>query len=151
MHSDAEIRVAIRDLRLVEFHYGGDRRVVEPHVLGTRKGVQQLLAFQVSGTSRGGPLPDWRCFDFQKISGFRVLSETLAGREMMIGSEIQTSIRTRGCAPIADSVGRGSAARNTSVAAAPPSAACPAGTPGGVRKPFRTLGAKVAHMIVSRC
>lgn len=79
MYSDAEIKSAIRDKRLVELTYGGDRRVAEPHVLGTRNGTKQLLSYQVGGTSRSGPLPDWRCFDLPKISGFRILQETFAG------------------------------------------------------------------------
>jgi hypothetical protein len=75
---DREIRLAIRERRLVELVYGGRRRIVEPHDYGVRHGVTKLLVYQVRGES-GGPVPGWRELDVPKISGFTVLDETFPG------------------------------------------------------------------------
>jgi predicted DNA-binding transcriptional regulator YafY len=76
-----QIQRAIEEKRLLSFTYSRYPRTVEPHVLGVIDHKKQLLAYQVGGSSSGGPgsLPDWRKFDLPKIGGLTVLDETFAG------------------------------------------------------------------------
>ena len=44
---------AIREKRLIEFTYKSSGvRIAEPHDYGIQKGIERLLAFQLSGESR---------------------------------------------------------------------------------------------------
>lgn len=79
MMFDRDIRQAISERHLVEFHYHGAARVAEPHVYGLHDGKYQLLCFQVGGQSRSGKLPNWRRFDLDEMTGLRVLSESFPG------------------------------------------------------------------------
>lgn len=79
MHQD--IFRAIRGRNLIEFNYEGHHRVVEPHVYGCRNGMEQMLGFQIWGSSSSGGLPDWRRFDLAGISGLIVLAEGFAHRK----------------------------------------------------------------------
>jgi predicted DNA-binding transcriptional regulator YafY len=55
---------AIRSRRLVQFHYDGETRQVEPHALGQdQSGDLILSARQISGEA-----PGWRSFRLAKIS-----------------------------------------------------------------------------------
>lgn len=66
---------AIQEMKLLEFTFHGHRRVVEPHTHGIdRKGRESLSAYQVSGTSGSGGVPDWRLFRTSEIS-FLTLSQ----------------------------------------------------------------------------
>ncbi len=60
---------AILGEKQVTFDYQGFGREVCPYILGYKKGVEKVLAFQFAGGSRGG-LPKsgmWRCFDLSAI------------------------------------------------------------------------------------
>jgi len=66
---DSIIRSAIANKRVLEFTYHGHHRVVEPHVYGRKNGVDQLLGYQIGGTSKSGGVPDWRRFDLPDVNG----------------------------------------------------------------------------------
>lgn len=70
---------AIRERRLIECRYNGRRRICEPHLLGEKGGVAQLLAFQVDGVSTSDPLPSWRRFEVARMAGTTVLTEVFSG------------------------------------------------------------------------
>jgi len=74
------IELAIVNRHLIEFVYQGKHRVVEPHVLGSRRGETGLLAYQIRGESRSGGLPQWRRFVVDLISGVNVLDEGFLSR-----------------------------------------------------------------------
>lgn len=76
---DQRIRFAIAEKRLLQFSLQGLPRVAEPHDYGVRKGVPQLLVYQIGGESRTGKLPDWRWVVLSRASGFEVLDETFDG------------------------------------------------------------------------
>jgi len=77
--TDATIRRAITERKLLRFSLNGGTRVAEPHDYGVRKGKAQLLVFQVRGASRSGRLPDWRWVDLSRATDFQVLEEGFAG------------------------------------------------------------------------
>jgi hypothetical protein len=69
----AELRAAIKGRNVIEFRYGGRRRVAHPHAIfiaGT--GTHCLDAVQVGGRSSSGPLPGWRRFDLNDIEDVSV-------------------------------------------------------------------------------
>jgi len=75
------IEQAIRGKSVIEFTYSNHRRVVEPHVLGVKDGVIQILGYQIGGSSSsGGPLPEWRRFDLAKMMGLAITANVFAGR-----------------------------------------------------------------------
>lgn len=76
---DPTISAAIRTKHMVEFDYGGHHRVAEPHIYGQHAGVDQLLVFQVEGTSSSGGLPQWRRVDVHGMTALAVLDRTFAG------------------------------------------------------------------------
>jgi hypothetical protein len=77
---DNDLVRAIVDKRLVEFIYkGGSNRIVEPHDYGIRRGVECLLAFQISGESQSGAPHGWKQFDVNQIRRLRVLQRRFAG------------------------------------------------------------------------
>jgi len=65
------IRQAILNKECVTCTYNGHLRKMTPHVLGTKKGVEQALFYQYGGTSSKGLSPDptknWRCIPINKI------------------------------------------------------------------------------------
>lgn len=75
MTQDAIIR-AIAARKLIDFTYHGCHRVVEPHDLGVRHNVTQLLGYQVRGDSESGGIPEWRRFDVREIRGLVVTRQT---------------------------------------------------------------------------
>jgi predicted DNA-binding transcriptional regulator YafY len=70
---------AIRSKNLIEFIYGGHKRVVEPHVLGMKDGMTQLLGYQIGGSSSSGGIPEWRRFDLPNMSGLKIRNELFLG------------------------------------------------------------------------
>ena len=49
--TDALLRTAIEEKRLVELSYLAKLRIVEPHDYGVHNGVVKLLAYQVGGAN----------------------------------------------------------------------------------------------------
>ncbi|MFW0715091.1 hypothetical protein [Pedobacter sp. N23S346] len=69
------------DIRnLLEFHYDGHYRLVEPYTFGvSTKGNDTLSAYQVGGTSDKGNVPDWKLFTVSKIIALKKSDETFLG------------------------------------------------------------------------
>ena len=68
----------IRENRLIEFTYkSGGVRIAEPHDYGIQKGIERLLAFQLS-ESRTRPERDWRDLHLADIHNLRVLEQRFA-------------------------------------------------------------------------
>lgn len=73
----SQICSAIQNKKLLEFIYDGYFRRVEPHTLGvSKRGNDLLSAYQVSGESKEGKVPDWKQFNLEKIQDLIVLNET---------------------------------------------------------------------------
>jgi hypothetical protein len=70
---------AISGLRMIEFNYQGCHRIAEPHVYGSKDGKDEILVWQVGGTSNSGPLPNWRRPIVAEITGLKISSKTFAG------------------------------------------------------------------------
>lgn len=71
---------AIRERRLVSFHYQGHDRVVEPHACGIVAGGEAVLhGYQIGGNSASGGLPGWRTFSVSKIGALKITEERFAG------------------------------------------------------------------------
>lgn len=64
------LREAIAEKRRVEAFFGGYRRGLCPHVLGTKDGELRVLCFQYAGgSSRGLAVGgDWRCLSLAGLS-----------------------------------------------------------------------------------
>ena len=64
-------RNAILAEQQVTCSYGGRRRELCPHIIGTNKdGEQAVLAWQFGGES-SGPLPQWRCLKLANVCDAR--------------------------------------------------------------------------------
>ncbi len=66
------IEQAISDRTPIEAVYQGHRRLLCPHVVGTKNGVWQTLSYQFGGTSSSGPVypgsrGNWRCMRLQDL------------------------------------------------------------------------------------
>ncbi|WP_016951559.1 WYL domain-containing protein [Anabaena sp. PCC 7108] len=70
------IKQAITQRHLVDFYYQGLHRIAEPHILGFKGGVIQVLVYQIRGKSSSLKLPDWRRMNLDDISGLQILNET---------------------------------------------------------------------------
>jgi hypothetical protein len=78
--TDARIRFAIANRRLVEVRYGGTVRIAEPHDYGIQNGRDRLLVFQLRGPARLGHRPiGWRLLELSKIQGLTVLEDSFRG------------------------------------------------------------------------
>lgn len=76
---NTKIISAIENMNVIEFHYNGHWRVVEPHAYGvTPKGNEVLRAYQKDGTSDSGKVPDWRLFSVNKIEGLKIIDDTFS-------------------------------------------------------------------------
>jgi hypothetical protein len=77
---------AISSRRVVEFRYRRLPRIAEPHTLAINESdVEQLLAYQIGGSSSSGRLPDWRRFDVDGIDALAVRSERFPRRSAPSG------------------------------------------------------------------
>jgi hypothetical protein len=76
---DALLRFAIEDRRFIRFTLHGHERVGEPHDYGVRDGKEQLLVYQVGGTSSSGKLPGWRMVVLAEATDFVLLEDRFAG------------------------------------------------------------------------
>lgn len=70
------LREAIAERRCVEAVFGGYRRGLCPHVLGTRDGELRVLCFQYAGGSSRGLAQggDWRCLPLAGLSQVAIVS-----------------------------------------------------------------------------
>ena len=68
---------AIAEMRLVQFVYKGEVRIVEPHMLAHNQlDHLALSAWWVGGYSQSGSSPHWREYLLSEISGVQILSGT---------------------------------------------------------------------------
>lgn len=74
-----EIINAIRNKKMIEFDYRGHHRIAEPHVYGRNGSVEQILVYQVGGSSSSGGLPEWRRVNVPDMSHLVVLEDSFAG------------------------------------------------------------------------
>jgi predicted DNA-binding transcriptional regulator YafY len=70
---------AINARRQISFIYQDKPRIAEPHDYGMQNGQARLLSYQIGGQSGSGRLPNWRMFDVNKMSDFKMLDETFPG------------------------------------------------------------------------
>ncbi|WP_394827414.1 hypothetical protein [Pendulispora albinea] len=83
---DRLIRRAIAERRLLKLTLNDRVRIVEPHDYGIKKGLTQLLAYQVAGESSSGGLPQWRWLQLSKMKNVELLDTHFAGgRETATG------------------------------------------------------------------
>jgi len=68
------VRRAIEERLQVHAGYGGHRRRMCPHVIGTRGGQARALFFQFDGSSSRGLAPggDWRCLPLDGLTDVSV-------------------------------------------------------------------------------
>lgn len=78
-NTQAVIRTAIKERRLIEFSLHGLRRVAEPHVLGEHAGMIQVLVYQVAGETSSSRLKHWRRVVLADVVDLRLLTETFPG------------------------------------------------------------------------
>jgi hypothetical protein len=72
----SQICNAIRGKNLIQFHYNGFDRLVEPHCYGvTTAGNEGLRAFQVGGYSNSGEM-GWKMFDLGLAFDIVMLDQT---------------------------------------------------------------------------
>ena len=73
------ISQAIDGKRLLDFHYEGHHRIVEPHAYGVNdKGHHLLRCYQVGGSSESHKSPYWRLFLVGDMRGLQVLSQSFS-------------------------------------------------------------------------
>lgn len=71
---------AIRSRKVIEFHFDGGVRTVEPFCHGvSTAGNEVLRGYQTAGYSSSGRLPEWRLFTVSKISGLVVTGDRFQG------------------------------------------------------------------------
>jgi hypothetical protein len=70
---------AIRERRIVRFHYEGGNRTVEPYAYGTTASGEECLAgYQTGGYSTRSELSGWWFYEVSKIEGL-IITERVAG------------------------------------------------------------------------
>ena len=72
MNTHALVASAIRQRLTLVARYGGHRRELCPHLLGTKDGRAQVLCYQFAGGSDSGLEPDgspanWRCLRVDQL------------------------------------------------------------------------------------
>lgn len=70
-----QIIQAVANQNLIQFHYDGGVRIVEPHCYGlTTKGNEGLRAYQVDGYSSTGKM-GWKMFDLANATSLVILED----------------------------------------------------------------------------
>lgn len=77
---DVMIRIAIREKKVLGFHYKGLYRIVEPHVYGNKNGDDGMMTFLIGGQSSSGFPHGWRRMYLKEITGMRILDRRFPGR-----------------------------------------------------------------------
>lgn len=67
---DEVICESINKMKLLEIHYKYEpKRIIEPHAYGLNKHYEKILnAYQISGFTNTGKIPNWRTFKIQYIT-----------------------------------------------------------------------------------
>ena len=78
------ICAAIKARAVVQFHYDGGLRTVEPYCHGiSRAGEEVLRAYQTAGYSKSGNPVGWKLFEVAKISRLQTPSQTFTKNRPM--------------------------------------------------------------------
>ena len=64
----------VLDHRVLSLIYHGERRIVEPYLVGIHEaGEPVVVGYQTGGGSRSGELPGWRTFIITEVQGAELL------------------------------------------------------------------------------
>jgi len=63
---------AIENKNVIQFIYESLPRTVEPYHYGSLGGTLHLHAYQLSGQSHSGGIPEWRNFEIDKIANVSI-------------------------------------------------------------------------------
>ncbi len=74
------IKQAITQKHLIEFYYQNFQRIAEPHTLGLKDEVLQVLVYQVGGQRSSGQLPDWRRINLNNMLRLQIIDETFSSK-----------------------------------------------------------------------
>jgi hypothetical protein len=70
---------AVRQRKVIRFHYDGGTRDIEPHIHGTGKDGEELLrGYQVSGFSRSGQSEGWKTFRLDEVRAMALTDRVFA-------------------------------------------------------------------------
>ncbi|MBD2442334.1 MULTISPECIES: hypothetical protein [Aphanizomenonaceae] len=70
------IKQAMNQKRLIEFYYQELHRIAEPHIIGLKNELLQVLVYQIRGESNSMKLPDWRRMNLDDMSCVQIIDET---------------------------------------------------------------------------
>lgn len=84
MHSHSEICKAIKEKKLIQFHYKGSKqpgiRIVEPHMVAhNNQNTLCLNAWYLRGASESRQGPGWREYHLAEISTVTILQASFSG------------------------------------------------------------------------
>ncbi len=68
------VREAILNKQPIHAFYDGYERYMCPHVIGTKKGVQQCLFYQYAGQSKSGNPVGWKCVIISGLQNIRAFA-----------------------------------------------------------------------------
>jgi hypothetical protein len=74
-----QLCAAIESLHVIEFTYGGCRRIAEPHDYGTHAGRPKLFFYQLGGESSSGAPLGWRLAHVPEMSSIRITDRKFPG------------------------------------------------------------------------
>lgn len=75
-----QICTAIENNQVIEFHYDGHYRKVEPYCHGwTARNKETVRGYQIDGGSNSRRTPFWRLFTIQKMGGLTLTDEAFLG------------------------------------------------------------------------
>lgn len=65
-----QMRQAVLDRHSIKVRYKGHERLLSPHTLGTKKGLEKVLTYQYGGGSSSGLPPggEWRCMFLSEVT-----------------------------------------------------------------------------------
>ena len=71
---------AVQEKKVIEFHYDGQYRNVEPYCHGrSKKGKESIRGYQIAGGSNSRRIPFWRLFTVAKMGDPTLTDETFVG------------------------------------------------------------------------
>lgn len=77
---NTDILDAISDMKLIEFYYNGEYRIVEPHTYGISKtGNDVLRAFQIAGGSNSDKNTGWKIFRVDDMTNINISEDAFGG------------------------------------------------------------------------
>ena len=80
MPNYALLHSALKAKKIITFSYEDRERECEIHVIGMANGVEQVLCYQISGSSQRGGIPQWRRFEVSGISDLKLTNDKFDGK-----------------------------------------------------------------------